>query len=381
MRTFHGLPPVVLLIAAWPATALAQSASAPSDPMGNAALQYWQAFSQMPALDEGQEKLLDDWRTVSLDDAAVHKLVAESQKSILYLRRGAHCSHCDWGLDYNDGIGMLLPHLAKARSLARLAALDARYQYERGNRGALTANTFAMMTLARHVGRDPIMVGLLVRFLIEGLTVDVVTPHLPEGKMPYAKAVAMFEALPKAPDLQQAIPAEKKYFIQWMIRKLREEEEREPGAGVKLWHNMLGAEGPQELKQVDSLRTMVELLEDLLSAYDELEKLVALPKAKFDEQYPQFKERVKAEKPLARFLLPDIEALLAKQQRNQARMAMLLASVAVVESGPEALKDIKEPFGDGPFEYRALDTGFELQSKLTYEGKPVTLTIGQPATK
>ena len=62
-------------------------------------------------------------------------------------------------------------------------------------------------------------------------------------------------------------------------------------------------------------------------------------------------------------------------------MAMLLASVAVVESGPEALKDIKDPFGDGPFEHRALDKGFELQSKLTYEGKPVTLTIGQPATK
>ena len=136
------------------------------------------------------------------------------------------------------------------------------------------------MTLARHVGRDPIMIGLLVRFLIEGLTVDVVAPYLPASKMPYAKSVAMFEALPAAPDLEQAIAAEKKYFIEWMVRKLREEEEREPGAAVKLWHNMLGAEGPQELKQVDSLRTMVKLLEDLLSAYDELEKLVAPAQAR-----------------------------------------------------------------------------------------------------
>jgi hypothetical protein len=82
-----------------------------------------------------------------------------------------------------------------------------------------------------------------------------------------------------------------------------------------------------------------------------------------------------------RFLLPDIAELLAKQQRNETRMAMLLASVAVVESGPEALKDIKDPFGNGPFEYRALDKGFELKYKLTYENKPVTLTVGQPATK
>jgi hypothetical protein len=381
MRTLNGLFPVVLLIAAWPATAQAQSARTPSNPMGNAALQYWQAFAQMPALDEEQEKLLDQWRTVPLDDPAVHKLVADSQKSILYLRRGAHCSHCDWGLDYNDGIGMLLPHLAKSRSLARLAALDARYQYERGNRSALTANAFAMMNMARHVGSEPTMVCLLVRFLIEGLTVDVVAPYLPASKMPYAKAVTMFKALPDAPDLQQVIAAEKKYFLEWMIRKLREEEEREPGAGVKLWHNMLGAEGPQELKQVDSLGAMVKLLEDLLAADDELEKLVALPKPKFDEQYPQFKARIEAEKPLVRFLLPDIAELLAKEQRNEARMAMLLASVAVVESGPEALKDIKDPFGDGPFEYRAIDKGFELQSKLNYEGQPVKLTVGQPATK
>jgi hypothetical protein len=54
---------------------------------------------------------------------------------------------------------------------------------------------------------------------------------------------------------------------------------------------------------------------------------------------------------------------------------MLLASIAVVESGPEKLKEIKSPFG--PYEYRALDKGFELKSKAMYEGQPVTLTIGQ----
>jgi hypothetical protein len=30
-------------------------------------------------------------------------------------------------------------------------------------------------------------------------------------------------------------------------------------------------------------------------------------------------------------------------------------------------------------EYRPLDGGFELQSKLVYEGKPVTLAIGKIA--
>jgi hypothetical protein len=56
---------------------------------------------------------------------------------------------------------------------------------------------------------------------------------------------------------------------------------------------------------------------------------------------------------------------------------MLLAAIAVIEAGPEKLESIKDPFGDGPFEYRKLDEGFELSSKLQAEGKPVSLVIGQ----
>jgi len=65
------------------------------------------------------------------------------------------------------------------------------------------------------------------------------------------------------------------------------------------------------------------------------------------------------------------------QRRSEVRMAMLLAAVAVVEGGPEKLAGIKDPFGDGPFGYRKLDSGFELSSKLLEKDKPVTLAIGQ----
>ena len=58
-------------------------------------------------------------------------------------------------------------------------------------------------------------------------------------------------------------------------------------------------------------------------------------------------------------------------------MALFKAAIAVVQGGPDKLKDIKDPFGDGPFEYRALDKGFELKSKLLFKGQPVTLTVGK----
>lgn len=57
-------------------------------------------------------------------------------------------------------------------------------------------------------------------------------------------------------------------------------------------------------------------------------------------------------------------------------MLMLRAAAAGVLEGPEKLKDFKDPYGSGPFEYRALQSGFELKSVLLYEGNPVTLTAG-----
>jgi hypothetical protein len=361
------------------APAAAQETAAP-DLAANAAIQYWQAFAQMPALDEAQERVLSEWSTVSLDDPTVKKLLADSQHSLLYLHRGAKLAQCDWGLDYSDGISMLMPHLSRARNLARLAALHGRYEFERGSAKAARADAQAIVSLARHVGRDPVMISVLVRYLIEGLAVDLAAPYAPDLDTSYAAAVARFESLPHAPSVRDTIAAEKKIFIEWVINKLREEEDRKSGAGLALWKNLVsGAEAPESLTQIADIDECIRLLEEVLPVYDELAKLLALPKADFDKQYSAFKSKTKAERPLAGLLVPAVDQLLAKEQRHEARLAMLLAALAVIEDGPDRLRDIRDPFGDGPFELRPLDKGFELKSDLLDEGRPVTLTIGDRA--
>jgi hypothetical protein len=60
---------------------------------------------------------------------------------------------------------------------------------------------------------------------------------------------------------------------------------------------------------------------------------------------------------------------------------MLKAAVAIRRDGEVALKDAKyaDPFGDGaPLTYRKTEGGFELQSKLVVDGKPVVLAVGAP---
>ena len=119
------------------------------------------------------------------------------------------------------------------------------------------------------------------------------------------------------------------------------------------------------------------LLEDVARVYDDLARVIALPRGEFAEQYPEFKRKTAAANRLAAVLLPAVDKVRGVEDRNQARLALLMAAMAVADGGPDVLQDIRDPFGDGPFEYRAVDGGFELKSKLLHEGEPVTLIAGQ----
>lgn len=122
----------------------------------------------------------------------------------------------------------------------------------------------------------------------------------------------------------------------------------------------------------------VKLLEDLLPFYDGLAKVAALPPKECDARYPEFVRKAKADNPLAGYVLPSMDKVAAAERRARARVALFKAALAVVQGGPDKLKDVPGPFGDGPFESRALGKGLELKSKLLLaNGQPATLVVGK----
>lgn len=358
-----------------PAPAAAQAPDAKPDLGANAALKYWTAFALMPALDSDQEKLLGGWNKVPLDEAAL-KLIAASEKSRLYLGRGAKLRRCDWSLNWEDGMELLLPYLAKSRDLARLAALHARHEFEQGRGETGIEDVTAILALARHVGSEPIMVCILVRYLLEMIAIDAVSPYLPELKAHAPKFVTALAA-PGGVTLSEAFLAEKEHMLQWLVQTLKKAEEKQPGAWRDVLKRAVGAEGEEVVKQVGTYERAIALTEAVLPVSDQLAKFVTLPRKELDAQYPEFKKKTKAANLLASHLLSSVEKMLAAQDRNQAQVALLRAALDVVKDGPDSLKQSKDPFGDGPFEYRAFDRGFELKSKLLYNGEPFALTVGR----
>jgi hypothetical protein len=361
----------------------AQVPVAQPDPAANAALKYWQAFALAPTLDNDQEKILEHWNNVPFDDAAL-ELIDRSRASRESLRRGAKLPRCDWSLDYDEGVRLLLPHLQKSRKLASLAALHARHEFEQGHWHAGWEDVAALLKLGRHLEMEPLFVQRWVGRAIESQGIEAAVPYLPELKSTLLQDKSgVLDEMPAATTLEQVVLKEKQVFLMSTLQQLKQAEQQKKDAWQPLWKGYFEGSSPssaEDRNAIQSVKTFaqaVKMLEDLLPIYDELAKQATLPWKEFDARYPDFAKKAKTGNPLAEQILPLNEAMVATERRTQTRMALFKAALAVVQGGPERLKDIPDPFGDGPFAYRALDKGFELKSKLLYRGKPETLAVGQ----
>jgi hypothetical protein len=333
----------------------------------------------MPSLDKQQEKMLEDWNKTRLDAAAL-KLLDASETSLLNLHRGAKLPRCDWSLDYEDGIWLPLPHLHKGLKLARLAALHARHEFEQDRFQEGVEDLADVLVLARRLDVDPFLISGLVRYRIESIAIEALAAHLPRFDAAAFKTLsARLDKFPVGVTVRDKLLAEKKIMIESIIKTLQEAEKKPGGSWRKAFKMIIEmGEGQDTTPSIESLDQAVKLLEDLAPVYDQLAKLVALPKEEYDAQYPEFIKKATAANPLAGTFLPVVDKLsVAGERRNQAQMLLLKAALAVAQGGPNKVKDFKDPFGKGPFEYRAFDNGFELKSKLLYRDQPVTLTVGQ----
>jgi hypothetical protein len=369
-----------------PTSTRAEGPIAGSDLGSNAALKYWAGFALLPALDQNQERILEEWHKVPFDSVTL-KLIEESESSRSYLHRGVKVARCDWSLDYDEGIGLLLPHLSKALTLTRLTALHARHEFEQGHWQAGWDDVTAMLKLARHIESTPIMIANLVGYRIESTSIEAAAPWLPESKGAIvANASAVLESLPAGVTLQQLVMVEKQIGPVWMIRELKQAEQRKAGSWQVVWSSVLshtGSESENPLRNLErsakTLEQALRMLEDQLPLSDQLAKISILPWKEFDVQYPEFVTKMTTPNSLAGFLLPNLGKFVAAQRRHDAQVALFKGALAVIQGGPDKLKEIKDPFGDGPFEYRATATGFELKSKLLFKDQPVTLEIGRRA--
>jgi hypothetical protein len=130
-------------------------------PPDNAAVLYYRACLSYRADSEMRETLKDflDGKIEVNDE--IKEYVGRNSDAVRFVITAADVPHCDWGLDYSEGMLMLMPHLSYMRNMARHITAGAKVTAAEGNYEQALSRCLSVMKTAGHIG-DDILISYLV---------------------------------------------------------------------------------------------------------------------------------------------------------------------------------------------------------------------------
>jgi hypothetical protein len=328
-------------------------------------------------LTEEENQLLDSLPAAPFNDVG-SRLIERCERALGAMTRAAALEKCDWGHDFAKGIDPpFMTSLMKTRQLAKLTCLRASYSFQQKAGIAAIDDLTITVRMARHVGKNGPYMATLVQLAIENSVIYVVAAYLPQQNAKTAKSLGAFlDALPKHRPLNGGLKGEKRFILQSFCTQLQNKSSDEAFDLLRK-----GGYSDEDIGAIrkaigSDVKKLSKLFDGAALLYDEAAKISALPRAEFMAALSALKKNAQ-HNPIAASIIPGIEAVRYACDRTEVLFAMLQAAIAVSLQGTDELKRIKDPFGDGPFEYRSFGGGFELRSKLHEKDRgPAILTVG-----
>lgn len=267
----------------------------------NAALVYWQAFAMLPELDTEETQLLAQVESGDKPVAAAKAILSRSGMANSLAKSVTPKTDCRWDL-IKSGPGTLLPHLGKARLLARLMVLQARADAAAGNSSAAVDQLTAALLVARNVD-EGVLIQMLVGDAIESLTLAAAEPLV--AKLD-AKALDQFadalSQLPPRTTVAQAIAYERDVFGLWLRPFLTGDAEKARAmlAGDDNTFDIKGLLGGTKAERT-------RRFDEFISAYNKMIEASKLPPEKIHAEFERLElATTKSSNPLVRLLMPAV---------------------------------------------------------------------------
>ncbi len=365
-----------------------------ADPGGrtdiNPALLYSQAFQVMPDRSVQDHLFTNEWRGHELD-GQFGQQIATYDNSFKLLRHAARQKvPCDWGYDLSQGPELLLPSLAKSKTLAQAARLRLRWHLDNGRPDDARDDLLAAFALGRQTSKDGVLISALVQVAIENILASGIAENWfrlsPETLQQIIDGIA---AAPARGTIAQCVVTERIAFKDWLARKIegfqaasRDEAEALQKTRELLRSVMTGGDAPEDpaaptpesVVQAAGGTTagLLRQLKELDALYDEAAVLMTVPYGQFLPGINAFNAKV-AKHPnlLVRVFFPAFEKCRLKEFAIETKLAMLRAGQAYRLSGEPGLGRVPDPLNNEafqfrPFEFGGVDRGFELVSKMRY---------------
>ena len=356
----------------------------------NPALIYAQAIAVMPDRAVQDHLFTNEWRGRALDEQ-FGRQIATYDNAFKLLRHAARQKvACDWGYDLSQGPELLLPSLAKAKTLTQAARLRLRWHLEHGRPEDARDDLLAAFVLGRQVSRDGILISALVQVAIENILASGIAENWfrlsPETLQGVMDGIA---AAPARGTMAQCVATERVSFKDWLTRKIQgfqADSRGEAEALQKTRELMLSIlsggdapEGkadptPEEIIQAAGGTTagLLRQLRELDALYDESAVLLTVPYGQYLPGIKAFNEKV-AKNPnlMVRVFFPAFEKCRLKEFAIEVKLAMLRAAQSYRLKGEAGLSQVPDPLFNEPFQFHrfaldGVDRGFQLDSKMQY---------------
>jgi hypothetical protein len=368
----------------------------------NPALQYYQALLVAPDLSQQDRDYLfsQNWRGKMLPDRFGQLLNRyDNQFRLVHQARWATI-RCDWGIDMSPGPATLLPHLSRVRGIAQTARLRTMWSLQNGRESDAIEDLLAAFALARSAARDGTLISALVQVAGENAVCTTVAENFYNLSPVALKALREgMDSAPPRGTVSECIPLEKVFFLDWFLGRIADLQRQSPDNDAKVMagvHEIFTAlidvpgEGqtaqdrPDRWKQVlrasdGTSAGVVKLLQDEEPLYARAGRILSLPRAEFESQVKQFVVEIEQSRnPFVSLTFPAIAKCRPKEFAILAELAMVRAAVAYKTNGEAGLRDVRDPFSDGPFQFQrfvfeGVDRGFKLQSAYDGRGFPEAL--------
>lgn len=290
----------------------------------NAALIYWQAFAMLPDLDPSDGEMLKKIEAGEMSVDAAKEILQQSEAALNLARDVNSSMDCHWEV-VRRGPNTLLPHLSKARLLARLMLLDARAQMEAGNHDEAIKQLAGSWLVARNID-EGVLLQLLVANAIETLTLDVAkTIAASEDDSAVAQLAGLIEELPVRATLASSMAYERDVFVGWLAPILSGEPETARDAIAPLFGNgdtasvaaILGGDDAERNQRVTEFESLFDAVIEALGSDDSDAQV-----AKLDKQIE------KSENVLVRMMMPSFSRVYEQHQALLSRFDQLAESLS-----------------------------------------------------
>jgi hypothetical protein len=223
---------LALALVAVQSTAARQSAN-PVHATGpqNAATWYQRAIEQFLGLPENQRELL----TNGYDPASgppspeMRMALANVQGVFANIQRGSMQETADFGLDYEHGFELLLPHLGPLRQITKAARTDAMVRLQSGDTSGAAERLATLYRMAGHSGDDRILISSLVGQAIFSAADQTVQYGADNGSFNAADATQLLGATKSLGtddpfQYLESVAMEQEVAVNWLSDKFDEAE-------------------------------------------------------------------------------------------------------------------------------------------------------------